>query len=256
MATTRDMLSVPKLGADNYWAWATLVQSFLTIKGCWDAVSDSSDQAKSAQALAYIRLLVSEFYLPTLEACKTAQEAWDLLEASFKSKSLARRLQLKRELNSLQLEGAEDLTQYVARAKTIRGQLVAAGYSVSDDEVVLCVLAGLPAPYDAAVTMLEGSDKALTVDEVLAKLLPVEQRVVQADERGDAKALYAGGRGGRRISGGGGFGGGGGAAGGRGSCQQEGSKKVCWHCGESGHIKARCPKLQGRQNPMMSAIAL
>ena len=106
-------------------------------------------------------------------------------------------------MNCLQLGAAEGLTQYVARAQTIRGQLVAAGYSVSDDEVVLCVLAGLPAPYDAAVTMLEGSDKALTVDEVLAKLLPVEQRVIQADERGnEATVLFAGGRAGR--SGGGG----------------------------------------------------
>lgn len=249
MEGSSNVMMLTKLGADNYGTWSTLVQSYLTIKGCWGAVSDSSDKAKSAEALAYIRLLVSEFYLPTLEACKTAQEAWDLLESTFKSKSLAKRLQLKRELNSLQLVPSESLTKYVARAKTIRGQLVAAGYSVSDDEVVLCVLAGLPAPYDAAVTMLEGSDKALSVDEVLAKLLPVEQRVAQADERSnEAKALFAGGRGGR---------GGGGAAAGKGSCQQEGSKKVCWHCGESGHIKARCPKLQGREaSRIMTAIAL
>ena len=72
MATPRDVLTIPVLGADNYWKWATLMQSYPTIKGCWEAVTDSSDAAKSAQALAYIRLLVSEFYLPTLEACSTA----------------------------------------------------------------------------------------------------------------------------------------------------------------------------------------
>ena len=81
---------------------------------------------------------------------------------------MARRLQLKRTLNSLRKEPNEELSKYVARAKDIRDQLAAAGWSPDDQEVTLSILAGLPSEYDTLVTVLMASDVELDPDGVLA----------------------------------------------------------------------------------------
>ena len=52
------------------------------------------------------------------------------------------------------------MSKYVARATNIRDQLVSAGHSVGDDEVVLSVLAGLPSEFDTMVTILETTSEA------------------------------------------------------------------------------------------------
>ena len=41
---------------------------------------------------------------------------------------------------------------------------------------MLAVLAGLPKQYDMVITVLESSDGELSLDEVLPKLMNVEQR--------------------------------------------------------------------------------
>ena len=68
-----------------------------------------------------------DHHLPSLGQRETAKAAWDALEAVYKAKSMARRVALKREMNSLKKAADEPMTKYVARAKELRDQLAAAG---------------------------------------------------------------------------------------------------------------------------------
>lgn len=70
----------------------------------------------------------------------------------------------------------------MARGKAIWSDLVATGYECQESEVTLSVLAGLPAEYEMVVTVLTTTSDDLSLDDIVAKLLPVEQRLSQPRE--------------------------------------------------------------------------
>ena len=116
------------------------------------------------QALALITLHVQDHHLSTLAACATARKAWETLASVFQAKSQARQLQLSASSTICARTPPEALTVYASRAKQLRDQLVAAGYDVSEDELAMSVLAGLPAEYDMLLTALDVSGAVLSID--------------------------------------------------------------------------------------------
>ena len=103
----------------------------------------------------------------------SAQEAWKELQDAYQTKSVAKRLQLTRELTALAKHPTESVSAYVGRARDLRDRLVTTGSAVADDQLVMSILAGLPAEYRMIVTVLEGSGKIVQRD-VIAKLLTFE----------------------------------------------------------------------------------
>jgi len=213
MATT-NATAIEALDVDNYATWRSKMKFLLITKGLWTTVTgDSIDAEKDAKALAQIGLHVKDHHLPMLERCTTAKEAWEQLEAVYQAKSNARKRQLRKELSQLKMAPTEPLTKYVARAKEIQNQLRATGYDVADQEVVWALLAGLPASYDTVVTVLEtSSDSDMRLDDILPKLMPMEQRMHKSAELSVDAALTA----------------------------KEARK--CFYCGKTGHVKRNCNK--------------
>ena len=121
------------------------------------------------KALAQLALHVKDHHLPLLSKAETAAEAWQKLEAVYQAKSTARQLHLKRALNSLRKEPSEPLVQYVNRATDMRDQLLAAGHTVEDQELIMCILAGLPREFDTVVAVLEITDSKLELGAVLGQ---------------------------------------------------------------------------------------
>jgi hypothetical protein len=78
---------------------------------------------------------------------------------------------------------------YAARAKDIQAQLRTAGDEVKDQEVAIQFLAGLPPAYGMISTLLTSGDRELLIDEMLPKLLQVEQ--MAQPERPSEAALFA-----------------------------------------------------------------
>lgn len=201
----------------------------LVTKGLWTAVTGSSiDEEKDAKALAQIGLHVKDHHLPVLERCATAKAAWEQLEAVYQAKSNARKRQLRKELSQLKMGPEEPLSKYVARAKEIQNQLRATGHDVADQEVAWALLAGLPPVYDTVVTVLEtSSDADVKVDDILPKLMSVEQRMqsTEPDRTREAAALMANRTYGTRET------------------------RTCYYCNLKGHIKKNCKKrLQDMRN--------
>jgi hypothetical protein len=228
--------SVELLDVDNYATWRSKMKFLLVTKGLWTAVKgESMDEEKDAKALAQIGLHVKDHHLPVLERSTNAKMAWEQLEAIYQAKSNARKRQLRKELSQLKMGPAEPLAKYVARATEIQNQLRAAGYDVKDQEVAWALLAGLPPVYDTVVTVLEtGTDTDIRLDDLLPKLLPVEQRLSTTGASLPSEAVL-----------------------------MAKADRECWYCGKKGHLRRNCQKKRqddARHGPMkrtqFSALAL
>ncbi|GAB4817535.1 hypothetical protein N2152v2_004581 [Parachlorella kessleri] len=180
--TASSVPTVELLDVDNYATWRSKMKFLLITKGLWAAVvGESIDRDKDAKALALIGLHVKDLHLPVLERCSTAKGAWEQLEAVYQAKSNARKRQLRKELSQLRMGAAEPLAKYVARAKEIQNQLRAAGYE-----------AGLPQAYETVVTVLEtSSTEDVKLDDILPKLMSVEQRMYVTKSPGPSEAALA-----------------------------------------------------------------
>lgn len=234
MAKELGSLAIELLDIDNYATWETRMKFLLITRGLWTAIDDEQvDPDTDQRALAVIGLCVKEHHLTMLKRCSTAKEAWLQLEAVYRAKSSARRLQLKKELAQLKMLKGEALTKYAARAVDIQDQLRAAGHEISDQEVAWALLAGLPDTYDMMVTVLTATEKEVRVEDILPKLLQVEQQ--QKAETEDERALAA------RHGSSYGNGYGGNNPGRRGQHGGAGDR-TCYYCGKVGHIKRDCRK--------------
>ena len=268
--SAEDKRVVELLDVDNYVPWSIRMKARLITKGLWSAVaSDMPDATTDQKALSLIILHVKDHHLMTLAECATAKVAWETLKSTYEAKTNARKLLLRRELTQLKMGATEPLTVYAARAKDLKAQMSAAGNKVDDQEVAMQFLAGLPPTYGMISTVLVSSDRPLKIDEMLPKLLPIEQ--LAQPERPSEAALYTNAPGSTAGRGNGGRGNGRSTAG-RGNGRRSSSNhpqlrmsdRRCFYCDKNGHIARDCQKKKhdesqaGKGGPhrQYSAIAL
>jgi transposase InsO family protein len=152
-------------------------------------------------------------------------------------------VQLLREMSNLRKEPSESLTTFLDRARVLHAELTAAGQIIEEFQVVTSVLAGLPAEYNVMVTILTSSATSITLNDLLPKLLIVEQ---QSPATSEEHAFFA--RGSQHRSK---------PPGHRGDKQQE--TRTCHYCKKVGHLAADCRKKKAdlaRGSTGMSAQAV
>ena len=148
---------------------------------------------------------------------------------TYAAKSSARTLLLEKEFNQLRKGLDEPLTMCFSRVRDIRDQLATAGEPISDEKVSRQVLLGLPGEYEILATVQETTEKKLSLEDLLAKCLVVEQRNTSAPA--EDKAYFS--KGGRSQP----------SAGQQAKPTSSESRK-CYHCGKPGHLKRDCKKMQ------------
>lgn len=241
-------ITIEPLDQHNYGTWSQRMQCVLIHKGLWSAIelttegTTTREQASTAisisqKALALIGLNVKDHHLPTVMSCTTAKEAWDKLAAIYKSKTNARRLQLRQELATLKMEAPETVSKYFSRGKTLWQDLLATGHKVSETEIAWNLLAGLPKNYSIVKAILTSSDDELELDKVMSRLLIVERELQIHEEEltPSSKVLTA-------------------------NAMIVQKSKECYYCGKKGHLKAQCWKRErdekARNNKAVVAVAL
>ena len=222
MSLSADKFTIEPLDVDNYATWSLRVMMLLKHKGLWSTIERAKDATvdpgTDQKALSLICLHVQDHHLVTLAMSPTAKAAWESLQQVYKAKSNARSLQLRRELYSLKMAPNEPLTKFVARAKMLRDNLLAAGQDIKSSEIAWAVLNGLPDAYKPIVTVLTASDNELEIDSVLPKLMMAEASVLPEIQHDNAVALSA--------------------------TSARKPTRTCYYCGKEGHVKANCFKRQ------------
>ncbi|KAM2755203.1 hypothetical protein PS2_017239 [Malus domestica] len=100
--------------------------------------------------MALLSLLIATLSDDAMEhvvGCKTSHEAWIALQDRYMDVSSASINHLKAELHTIQ-KGDDSVDKYLLRLKVIKDKLVAAGEKVSDNDIVIAALTGLPTDFD------------------------------------------------------------------------------------------------------------
>lgn len=123
--------------------------------------------------LSLLSLLIATLTDDTIEhviGCKTSSETWTDLEERYASVSRTRVNHLKTELHTVQ-KGGDSIDKYLLRIKSIRDQLMAAGDYISDNDVMIATLVGLPKEYATIRTVILAKDSNVTMKEFRALLI-------------------------------------------------------------------------------------
>ena len=188
MALDGDKFLITKLDESNYGVWSVKIKRLLIAKSLWQAVNPpplvaledqqaaAASALRDAQALNVITQNVGDNMIPLISDCLTALDAWETLEDVYRSTSTAQLIKLKRELTSLRLKDGESITQFLARASSIRTRLQFAGYSVDEDDLVVTILNALPEQYNTVVSIIENMSTIPDLGDLMARLMVVEER--------------------------------------------------------------------------------
>jgi hypothetical protein len=214
-------------------------QAFLECKGLWAAIKEpesAEGKKASVEARGYLILYTQDAFVKLIVGETTAAGAWKKLKENFEKKSNARVVQVTVKLTSMKLGKRQSIAEYLGEFHEIKLDLEAAGQTVSNLQLAVHAMRGLPKEYDTLREILEAGEMELSLDNVQPKLMQRERTITLQAETKTAEAEVEG-----EVS----------AAAfaawkhkqhessrehKRGSVDQ----RACYCCGESGHIKAHC----------------
>ncbi|XP_070679346.1 uncharacterized protein [Malus domestica] len=129
--------------------------------------------------MALLSLLLATLYDEAIEyvlGCVTACKAWSNLVDRFASVSKSRVNHLKTKLHTIQKRG-DSIDRYLLRLKNIREQLTVTRELISDNDVIIAGLAGLPKEYAIIRTVILARESSISLKEFRALLLGAEKEI-------------------------------------------------------------------------------
>ena len=249
---------INKFSGTNFHTWKFKMQMVLEERDLWDVVSgevklehctSNLDQAtfkrKSRKALAIICLAMEDSQLPLVRSAKDAHDAWSRLEGHYEKKSLANKLFLRRRFFTTMMGEGDDVLEHINRLKTLAEQLDAVGAPVSEDDLVITLLASLSESYQFLITALESRADSLTWELVTSRLLHEDMKRkeqgggIEGSAHSQAQAFMS--RDNKRKA------------------RPVKKTGACHKCGKQGHWIAECPsriqEVAGRQRFQRANIA-
>lgn len=119
---------------------------------------------------------ISEDAYIEIMTCTNSKDAWDILHDQYDSISKANVMQLKTNLQTIQ-KGVDDIETYLSKIKTARQRLSSAKIQVSDKEILLITLNGLPVEYNHFKSHIRARPVSVTLAELRTLLLAEEQDI-------------------------------------------------------------------------------
>jgi len=226
-------ISLPLLGSENWSIWKEKFEALLTFKNLDHAIwKPDSDEGKKAngQARALMTLYMEDGLVKLIRGEKSAALAWKKLEDTFQKNSNARIIQIRKKMTMLKKKEDQSIVEYLASARELQFELETTGQIVSDMEIAVHALNGLPPEYATLVEVIESGDSNLTLDSIQPRLMQREEKMklqdLKLEERNEMladlppedKASAFSVRNARSYS----------------------DNRTCWCCGETGHVKFNC----------------
>ena len=147
-----------------------VVSGEVKLEQCTSTLDQVAFKRKSRKALAIICLAMEDSQLPLVCSAKDAHEAWSRLEGHYEKKSLANKLFLLCRFFTTMMGEGDDVLEHINILKTLAEQLDAVGAPVSEDDLVITLLASLSESYQFLITALESRADSLSSELVTSRL--------------------------------------------------------------------------------------
>ncbi|KAL5564462.1 hypothetical protein UlMin_027626 [Ulmus minor] len=198
-----------KLDRSNYVLWRSQMDNVIYANGFENFIeglsvcpekTDPTTGAVNPEFVAWRRqdrLILSWIYssltpeiMSQIVGHTTSNSAWNALEKIFSSSSRAQIMQLRLQLQTTK-KNSISMIDFIMKIKGFCDSLAAIGESVSEQDQIMNLLAGLGSDYNAVVTSISARDSQLSLESVHSLLLTFEHRLEQQNSFDDTGVIAA-----------------------------------------------------------------
>ncbi|KAL5577202.1 hypothetical protein UlMin_018901 [Ulmus minor] len=187
-----------KLDRSNYVLWRSQMDNVIYANGFENFVEglsvcpEKTDPTTGADrlTLSWIYSSLTPEIMAQIVGHTTSNSAWNALEKIFSSSSRARIMQLRLQLQTTK-KNSMSMIDFIMKIKGFCDSLAAIGESVSKQDQIMNLLAGLGSDYNAVVTSISARDSQLSLESVHSLLLTFEHRLEQQNSFDDTGVIAA-----------------------------------------------------------------
>ena len=193
-STTR----IDKLDHSNYHFWKMRFEHLLILKDLENFLHEdppnSTDLAaiflwhkKDKKAQAIIGLSLSNDLLESVRDVKTTKEMWVAIRNVFERHTLLIKLSARKKFYTAAMNIDESVLQFANRIRQLASTLKSMNVVISESEMAMALLNGLPEEYNALISALDAIDE----DETKLKFEFIKSRAMQEEQRISMRAKSA-----------------------------------------------------------------
>ncbi|GBM86130.1 hypothetical protein AVEN_75405-1 [Araneus ventricosus] len=182
-----DGINVPELTGTNYFIWSLKMQAALSLKRLDSVTTQMKPEGlsekdaieweqKNSDAVAYIKLSLSDEQALQFAAENNAKILWDKIKSTFTGQTEDRKIDAGNEFKNLQINSNELANDYIARARGIATKCHSLGSDVSPRELVYYTVRGLKGKFVKVRDILK-TQRDKSIDEVLEILREEETSI-------------------------------------------------------------------------------
>ncbi|KAB2603469.1 hypothetical protein D8674_004474 [Pyrus ussuriensis x Pyrus communis] len=119
--------------------------------------------------MTLITATLSTAALSCVIGCQSSRAMWNNLTERFANMTRTSIVQMKIDLQNIK-KGPESIDLYLQRIKDCRDQLATAGVVISDEDIVIVALRGLPTEYNIIKSVIRGRENLVSLKELRSQL--------------------------------------------------------------------------------------
>ncbi|KAB2615109.1 hypothetical protein D8674_021697 [Pyrus ussuriensis x Pyrus communis] len=119
--------------------------------------------------MTLIAATLSTSALSCIIGCQSSKEMWDNHRERFASVIRTRIVQMKIELQNIK-KRPESIDQYLQRIKDSKDHLATLGVTISEEDIVIMALRGLPSEYNTIKVVIRGRENLVSLNELRSQL--------------------------------------------------------------------------------------
>ena len=198
---------IDKLDNSNYHFWKIRIEHLLILKDSEGFLHEdpptSDDSAavflwhkKDKKAQAIIGLSLSNDLFENVRDVETTKEMWMAIQNVFERQTLLNKLSARKKFYTATMNVDESVLQFANRIRQLAATLKSMNVVISESEMAMALLNGLPEEYNALISALDAIDEdetKLKFEFIKSRIMQEEQRISMraksAQEKSDAAAL-------------------------------------------------------------------